>query len=63
MVLPVTILIMAALISLMITFFAELQEQATLHAEERNQLYQTQETYTIRIRDRIRDAGEEVMAP
>ena len=63
MVLPVTILIMAALISLMITFFAELQEQATLHAEERNQLYQTQETYTIRIRDRIRDAGEEVMVP
>lgn len=62
MVLPLTVLIMAALIGLMITFFMEFQQQVQNHREERDRLYETQETHRIRIADRIRDGGEEVMA-
>lgn len=61
MVLPLTILIMAALIGLMMTFFIRLTDQVEVNAQERQKLYEKEETGIIRLHDRIRDAGEEVV--
>jgi len=61
MVLPLTILVMMVLIGLIMTFFSDLQaqleEHETLYAEQ----YLKNEVQTIRIRDRLRDDGKEVM--
>jgi len=49
MVLPLTILIMAALIWLMLAFYTDFLEQAAQHETERNELYEKQETAFLRM--------------
>jgi len=61
MVLPLTILVMVALIGLMMAFFTDLQAQVEDHAVLRAEQYREKEVQNIRVRDRLRDAGKEVM--
>ena len=60
MVLPLTILIMAGLIRLMISFYTDLTEQTREYANRRMELYQLAETDVGRLHDRLLDAGKEV---
>lgn len=60
MVLPLTVLIMTALIGLMLTFYTDLTEQTEEYEKQRSKLYQLQETEVVRLHDRLRDAGKEV---
>ena len=60
MVLPLTILIMAGLIGLMISFYTDLTEQTREYASRRQELYQLEETDVVRLHDRLLDAGKEV---
>lgn len=58
LVMPLTILIMAALIGLMMSFYAEFGEQLEHHAEEREELYSISEATYIRAYDRLSAAAE-----
>lgn len=60
MVLPVTVLVMAALIALLLSFYSSLAEQTRRCAEKRKDMYQKKETEVIRLHDRLLDAGKEV---
>ena len=60
MVLPLTILIMAGLIGLMPSFYADLTEQTRGYESRRHELYQLSETDVVRLHDRLLDAGKEV---
>ncbi|MGN0714746.1 MAG: hypothetical protein ACI4LN_02915 [Anaerovoracaceae bacterium] len=60
MVLPLTILIMAGLIGLMISFYTDLTEQTREYTSRRQELYQLEETDVVRLHDRLLDAGKEV---
>ena len=61
MVLPLTILIMAGLIGLMLSFYADLTEQTRVYESRRQELYQLSETDVVRLHDRLLDAGKEVI--
>lgn len=60
LVVPLTILIMAALIGLMMSFYAEFDEQLDRHTEEREKLYAVSETTYIRAYDRLSAATEKL---
>ena len=60
MVLPLTILIMAGLIGLMLSFYADLTEQTRGYESRQQELYQLSETDVVRLHDRLLDAGKEV---
>ena len=60
MVLPLTILIMAGLIGLMMSFYADLTEQTKAYESRRQELYRLAETDVVRLHDRLLDAGKEV---
>ena len=55
MVMPLTVLIMAALIGLMMHFFGTFSEQVEDHAAQRNDSYEVQETDSIRLWDKLQD--------
>lgn len=55
---PLTILITAALIGLMMSFFAELTEQTKEHGKQLASMYETSETVYIRAYDRLSYAAE-----
>ncbi len=59
MVLPLTILIVAALICLMLTFYTDFLEQTAQHEAERNELYEKREAAFLRMRNAF-SALEEV---
>lgn len=61
MVLPVTILIFSALVCLLMTFYVSLTEQIADHAERREELYQSSEIRTIRLKDSVSHAAGEVL--
>ena len=60
MVLPLTILIMAGLIGLMLSFYADLTEQTRGYESRWQELYQLSETDVVRLHDRLLDTGKEV---
>lgn len=51
---PLTLLITAALISLMMNFYEDLDKQIEQHREERKEIYKVSETVAIRLQDRLR---------
>lgn len=60
MVLPLTVLIMTALIGLMLAFYTDLTEQTEEYEKQRSRIYEMQEMDIVRLHDRLRDAGKEV---
>lgn len=50
---PITILIMAALIGVMMSFYTDFIEQTEKHTRERVELYKISETVYIRAADRL----------
>ena len=53
MVLPVTILIVMALIGIVLTFYTGLQEQIESHRQEREELYTGKEITVLRLQQNI----------
>ena len=53
-IMPLTLLITAALISLMMNFYEDLDKQIEQHREERKEIYKVSETVAIRLQDRLR---------
>jgi hypothetical protein len=62
MVLPTTILIIAALIGIIMTFYFNLVDQVEYHAEKRDQMYAEKEVNQLRIADSIFDNTGEASA-
>ncbi len=58
LVVPLTILIMAALIGLMMSLYAEFGEQLDRHTEELEKLYSVSETAYIRAYDKLSVVAE-----
>lgn len=58
LIVPLTILITAALIGLMMSFFAELTEQTEEHGTQLASMYETSETVYIRAYDRLSYVAE-----
>lgn len=56
LIIPLTILIAAALIGLMMSFYAELIAQVELHERQSEQMYAVSDTVYIRAYDRLRAA-------
>lgn len=54
LIMPLTLLITAALISLMMNFYEDLDKQIEQHREERKEIYKVSETVAIRLQDRLR---------
>ena len=52
MVLPVTVLILAALIGLLMTFYISLTEQIETHGAEREKLYERNEVQALRLKEK-----------
>ena len=63
MVLPVTILLTAALLCLLVTFPVHLLEQIAGHETERDQQYEMKEVTQLRIRDSLLQAAGEAKEP
>ncbi len=53
LIMPLTLLITAALIGLMMNFYEDLDKQIQRHAEERKEIYKVSETVAIRVQDRL----------
>ena len=53
LIMPVTCLIVTALIGLMISFYMELDRQISENAARRDEIYETREVSVIRLRDSI----------
>ena len=58
MVLPLTVLILAALVGLLMTFYITLTEQIKTHEQEREKLYEQNEVHVLRMKDNLNAAGE-----
>ena len=58
MVLPLTVLILAALIGLLMTFYITLTEQIKTHEQEQEKLYEQNEVHVLRMKDNLNAAGE-----
>lgn len=56
LIIPLTILIAAALIGLMMSFYAELIAQVELHERQSEQMYAASDTVYLRAYDRLRAA-------
>ena len=56
---PLTCLLMAALIALMMQFYQDLDRQITRHDAERGKVFQPAEVHRIRVQDRIRQKMEQ----
>lgn len=54
LIMPLTLLITAALIGLMMNFYEDLDKQIERHMEERKEIYKVSETVAIRLQDRLR---------
>ena len=54
LIMPLTLLITAALISLMMNFYEDLDKQIEQQREERKEIYKVSETVAIRLQDRLR---------
>ena len=61
-VLPITILIMAALICLLIRFYSDFMNQAENHLQTYHSFYETKETVILRMRDTFLPGSGEVEA-
>ena len=55
LIMPVTCLIIIALIGLMMTFYFELNDQISENSIKRDRLYEDREVTEIRLRDRLAD--------
>ena len=55
LIMPVTCLIIIALIGLMMTFYFELNDQISENSIKRDRLYEDREVTEIRLRDRLVD--------
>ena len=53
LIMPVTCLIVTALIGLMMSFYMELDRQISENAARRDEIYETREVSVIRLRDSI----------
>ncbi len=53
LIMPLTMLVISALIALMMTYSSDLQTQIKKHEEERKEIYKISETVGIRVYDRI----------
>ena len=53
LIMPLTLLITAALIGLMMNFYEDLDKQIERHMEERKEIYKVSETVAIRLQDRL----------
>lgn len=53
LIVPITILIMTALIGVMMSFYTDFVEQTEEHTRERAELYKISETVYIRAADRL----------
>ena len=53
LIMPVTCLIVTALIGLMMSFYMELDRQISENAARRHEIYETREVSVIRLRDSI----------
>ena len=58
MVLPLTVLILAALVGLLMTFYITLTEQIKTHEQEQEKLYEQNEVHVLRMKDNLNAAGE-----
>lgn len=61
MVLPVTVLILAALIGLLMTFYISLTEQIETHGAEREKLYERNEVQALRLKETLQGAAGEAL--
>ena len=60
LVVPLTCLILAALIALMMQFYQDLDRQIAQHDADRGKVFQPAEMHRIRVQDRIRQTvGQE----
>ena len=57
LIMPVTCLIITALIGLMMSFYDELNAQIESNAVLRDKIYETREVTVIRVRDRITEVA------
>ncbi len=53
LIMPLTLLITAALIGLVMNFYEDLDKQIQRHTEERKEIYKVSETVAIRLQDRL----------
>ncbi len=53
LIVPLTLLITAALIGLTMKFYGDLNKQIEAHATERKEIYKVSETVAIRLQDRL----------
>ncbi len=60
MVLPITILILAALIGILLSFYTGLMKQMENHLQERNQMYELKEVSVLRMKENLAAAAGEV---
>lgn len=63
MVLPLTVLILAALICQLMTFHGNLARQIEVHKAAREELYHTKEVTILRMKDSLKQAAGEVALP
>ena len=59
MVLPLTVLILAALVGLLMTFYITLTEQIKTHEQEREKLYERNEVQALRLKETLQGAAGE----
>ena len=57
LIMPVTCLIITALIGLMMSFYDELNAQIEYNAVLRDKIYETREVTVIRVRDRLTEVA------
>ena len=57
LIMPVTCLIITALIGLMMSFYDELNAQIEANAALRDKIYETREVTVIRVRDRLTEVA------
>ena len=60
LIMPVTCLIITALIGLMMSFYDELNAQIESNAVLRDKIYETREVTVIRVRDRLTEVAEQM---
>ena len=53
LIMPLTMLVISALIALMMTYYSDLETQIKKQEEERKEIYKVSETIGIRVYDRI----------
>ena len=61
MVLPVTVLILAARIGRLMTFYISLTEQIETHGAEREKLYERNEVQALRLKETLQGAAGEAL--